>query len=104
MLVADNEIKMLGTLKFGVTKNFTYTLTNNYNISVNIDKIAVGCNSCTKASIDKTVIPAGEQAIISVAFTPGSTGLASKNLSILYRTGNVQRPPLGLQFKANINE
>lgn len=104
MLTVDNEVKMLGVLKYGKTYNFTYTLHNNYNITVNIDKIVAGCNSCTKTSINKMEILPGEEAILTVAFTPGSVGINVKNLSVLYRTGHVQRPSLGLQFKANVNE
>lgn len=103
MLTADHEEIYLGTIKFGTTRNFTYTLTNNYAKEVTIEKVAAGCNSCTKTTLDKHVLQAGEQALLSVAFTPGSVGINVKHLTIIYRTGNVQRPNLGLKFKATVN-
>jgi len=104
MLTADTQIKMLGNLRFGSTHTFTFTLTNNSDREITIDKVVAGCNSCTKTSLSTNTLQSGEQATLSVSFTPGSVGINSKNLTVLYRTGNVQRPNLGLQFKAMVNE
>jgi hypothetical protein len=100
MLVADNQEKDLGTLKFGKAHNFTYNLTNNSTSSVQITKLVKGCGSCTKASINHSSISPNSNAIINVEFTPGSTGINKKTIQVLYNDNQ----NLTLSFKAFVEK
>lgn len=101
MLTTNQPEIDLGTLKFGKAYNFVYKLTNISSTNANIDRLVIGCQACTTATIDKKIIPPGTSAEISATFTPGSTGINVKNLSVLY---NVNNNPLTLmlKFKANV--
>jgi uncharacterized protein DUF1573 len=104
MLKVDNADKQIGEVKFGQPHTFTYTITNKFTVPVTITKIATGCSSCTKASIDKVNLQPDEVATITAVFTPGSMGLQSKTLTIFSSTGTMIRPPLGLKFRATVSE
>ncbi len=101
MLQPNQEQLDLGTLKFGVPHNFTYTLTNTSDKVVNIDKVHVGCASCTTVSLNKTKASPGEDILINGVFTPGSTGINMKNVSIDYIINDIPLH-LPLKFKANV--
>jgi hypothetical protein len=104
MLVANQPEMQLGTLQFGAPHSFKYVLTNNSDTAnINIVKLVVGCGSCTTAKMDKNTLAPHESADVDVVFTPGSTGLQNKNISIAYNmSGNVM-PALILKFKATVN-
>lgn len=101
MLTPDQQDKNLGTLKFGKPHNFTYTLTNLGGNTANIVKLSMGCSSCTTAGINTNKVEPGQTATVSATFTPGSTGLNAKNISVAY---NINGVPLNLvlKFKANV--
>lgn len=98
MLVANQQSINLGKLKFGMPYNFTYTITNTGSNPVVIDKLSVGCSSCTKAHTDTAAISPGNSTIIHVTFTPGSTGMQSKNIVVNYGSDTLR-----LDFKAEVN-
>lgn len=104
MLTVDNKVKMLGSLKFGQPHSFTYTLTNDHTQEVHINKIVLGCASCTKASVDKWTVQPGETSILSVVFTPGSLGLQTKTIQILYSIAGSEFPSVELKFKATSHD
>jgi len=103
MLKVDEEEKYLGNLKFGEPHNFKYIITNSGNETIVITKIILGCNSCTKASIVKQMLGYGQDTILDVTYTPGSTGLTSKDVILQYTDG-IQPEQLKLKFKAQVQK
>ena len=89
MLIADQQDKDLGILKFGNPYNFTYTLTNTSDDVINIDSLSVGCSSCTTVSIDRQIIGSKEDSILRATFIPGSTGINLKNISVGYSINQI---------------
>lgn len=82
MLVAKDNPKNLGKVKFGKPHSFTFCLENNGNQTITVDKLVVGCNSCTKASLKKTIIRPSESVLLDVVFTPGSLGDQKKFITV----------------------
>lgn len=104
MLNVNQHDINLGTLKFGVPHHFKYIITNNYNKKVIIDRLVLGCKSCTVATIEKNIIEPNESTNINVVFTPGSTGINTKKISIVYQTeDNILKSPVDITFKAIVN-
>lgn len=96
MLQAVETIKELGALKFGRPHRFNFLVENKGERPVEF-KLQVGCTSCTKASTTSNIINPASQMPINVVFTPGSTGLQKKNLSVVYDDS-----VLKLEFTANV--
>lgn len=103
MLKVNQQEQHLGMITFGETKTFTYRVTNKYDVDVELIRISKSCNSCTEASFDTSYLKPNETAIITVNFTPGSTGIQSKSLTLIYKTGQ-NTTSIGLEFKAMVNE
>jgi hypothetical protein len=103
MLKADQHEKFLGNLKFGEPHNFKYIITNSGDKTVVITKIVLGCNSCTKASIVKQVLGHNQDTELDVIYTPGSTGITSKDIIVQYNNGD-KAEHLNLKFKAQIDK
>ncbi len=103
MLVVNQPDMMLGVLNYGKTHNFKYTIKNTFQDTLTIDKLVLGCGSCTKASVEKSVLEKGEETTINVAFTPGSTGINKKFINIAYSVGKGKHGTLTVTFKANVN-
>lgn len=103
MLEAIEQNKQLGELKFGKEYNFYYIITNRYPTPVTIVNLHVGCTSCTTAQIDKSVIAPGDQAKITVRYTPGSTGIALKSIDVAHSVDAEMKPALKLTFKAQVS-
>lgn len=82
MLITNQPKKDLGKIKFGQPHSFTYEVTNTGDAPLEISKIVVGCNSCTKASTSKTKLKPEEASTINVTFTPGSIGSQKKFLVV----------------------
>jgi hypothetical protein len=103
MLTVDEQEKFLGNLKFGVPHNFKYIITNSGDKTIVVTKLVLGCNSCTKASVVKQVIGVGETSQVDVTYTPGATGISTKQLIVQYTNG-VNPDHLLLKFKAHITK
>jgi hypothetical protein len=104
MLEANQPELQLGTLQYGVAYPFEYTIKNTSDSAdINIVKLVVGCGSCTKAEMQVNKLKPGEQAKINVVFTPGSTGLQNKNISVAYNMHGNAMPALILKFRATVN-
>lgn len=99
MLTAKEQEIDLGTLPFGKPKVFSYELTNKGNETVRITKISVGCHACTKAEMPKPIVEPGETVLLNVTFTPGSTGVNRKAVSLQYG-----KTVLKLKFKSIVNK
>lgn len=82
MLVAKDNPKSLGKVKFGKPHSFTFCLENTSSQTITIDKIVVGCNSCTKASLKQKVVPPYQSVLMDVIFTPGSLGNQKKFITV----------------------
>lgn len=98
MLSTTEPTKDLGKLKYGLPHAFNYFLTNQSSEPITIDKIIVGCGSCTTAQMRKTNLAPGESTLIEAVYTPGSTGNQRKNIQVKY--GN---EVLKLEFTANVD-
>lgn len=98
MLVPTQRTMDLGQLKFGKPYSFIYTVQNSSDKVVKINRMIVGCTSCTKASTTQTTIKPGETGIINVTYTPGKTGKSKKNIQVVYDTDQILR----LDFTANV--
>lgn len=101
MLVTSQQDMNLGTLKFGKPYNFTYTLTNTSTSIATIMKVSAGCQSCTTASAENKEVKPGGDVTIKATFTPGSTGINVKTISVAYNINGVQLN-VPLKFKANV--
>ena len=99
MLIATKNDLSLGELKFGKPHNFTYTIENQSDSDVTISKLQIGCTACTSATIDKYSLKPKEKAVVSVIFTPGSTGIQSKRITVKSSSKDLE-----LKFKATVNE
>jgi len=98
MLVAKNQEINLGNLKYGVPHKFSFILTNEGSTDILINSVQVGCSSCTTASLTSSKIKPKEETKVNVVFTPGSTGINNKSISVLYN-----KSVLKLKFKAVVN-
>lgn len=87
----------LGTLKFGKPHNFDIVVKNGGNNPVIINKISVGCTSCTKAKMSKSTIGASEEGMVHVEFTPGTMGQQRKSVTLSYEGGSFK-----IEFTANV--
>ncbi len=104
MLTANQPEIQLGTMKKGQSKNFVFTIQNSGTQNIRINQITVGCGSCTKASTSTVIISPNQAGAINVVFTPDSTGMQNKNVSVDYSEGTAHMPPLILKFRATVNE
>lgn len=100
MLEPNQHVISLGDLKYGQPYSFKYSLKNTSENPVTVNKVMVGCGSCTNANLQKSVISPGEEADLNVIFTPGSTGLQQKAITIQY--DDIQS--IMLKFTATVNE
>lgn len=104
MLEVNQQLVDLGTLKFGQTYSFNYTIVNKYPTKIKINKVFAGCSACTKVSIDRDEIMPDEEIDIKVSFTPGSTGVQKKYVNLAYSDfDNTVYPDLQLKFTGNVN-
>lgn len=102
MLTTTNNPMNLGPLQFGQPYNFKYTLFNEGEEVVTVTQIIVGCGSCTTASMNQSNIPPNGKADLFVIFTPGSTGIQSKGITVQYKTANGEGESLPLTFRASV--
>ena len=99
MLKTNQQKINLGSLKFGVPHAFSYEISNPTANTITINKLVMGCNSCTKADIENHILPPGSTTKINVIFTPGSTGLQSKHIDVMYNGTS-----LSLKFTAKVEK
>lgn len=102
MLLANQQLLSLGKLKTGFPHKFKFVLSNKSTDKTdNITNITVGCGSCTQASCDKTEVAPGESTDINVVFTPSSTGVQLKSVTVQYKEGS-NTGSLTLKFSAEV--
>jgi hypothetical protein len=81
MIVDRNEVN-LGKMSFGETKSFNVVVRNNYPEKVKINAVTKSC-TCTTASLEglSELFP-GQQSLLVVTITPGSTGPFSRQANV----------------------
>jgi hypothetical protein len=99
MLTVNQQKINLGDLKFGQPHSFAFELTNPTPSPITVNKLVLGCHSCTKAHIESNIIKPGESTKVQVIFTPGSTGIQSKHIDVFYADQS-----LSLKFTANVSK
>lgn len=103
-LIGDNPV-ILGSLKYGVKYTFQVELKNTTNELIHINKLYVGCHACTTVDTPKPLVYPNDTTTINIHFTPGSTGVQSKQVSVAYSSDtNKVFPDLHIKFKAFVNE
>jgi hypothetical protein len=100
MLTTKEQVKDLGNLKFGKAHTFTYEIKNDTDQLIQVDKVIVGCGSCTTADLHNKFIKPGASSILKATFTPGSTGKQLKTIQLKQKDG----PVLKLEFTADVHE
>jgi hypothetical protein len=103
MLTANTTEINLGSVRFGVPYNFKFILTNSGSKPITITRLIKSCGSCTEASIDKSYVPPGDRSVVTAIFTPGSTGIQMKSLTVEYTEDDVPMPAIQLIFKATVD-
>jgi hypothetical protein len=98
MLTTTEPTRDLGRLKFGKAEKFTIPIKNEGDSAVKIDKLILGCGSCTEASSPKTMLFPDEEVQINVKFTPGSVGNQKKYIQVRYDGNQI----LKLEFTAEV--
>lgn len=102
MLIVNQQEITLGSLKFGKAYTFKYHLINPEESSIVIKKAIAGCNSCTTTSFSTSPITKDKGSELTVIFTPGSTGIQSKSINLIYEEDGKVQPQLLLKFKATV--
>jgi hypothetical protein len=100
MLQPNQHLISLGDLKYGQPYSFKYSLKNASEQPITVNRVMVGCGSCTTANIHKLSISPGEETDLDVVFTPGSTGIQRKGITIQYNDTD----SVVLNFTASVNE
>lgn len=100
MLIALEPTKDLGSLKYGKAKPFTFEVKNPSQKPIRVDKVLVGCGSCTTAHLTSDIINPGSTVTLNAVFTPGSIGKQNKYIQLKYWGGEV----LKLEFTADVHE
>ena len=85
-------------MKFGKPNGFSFIVKNDTITNLEINKLIVGCGSCTKASTSKVLLKPNEETTIDVVFTPGSTGPQKKHVTVNYDNNQALR----LEFTAEV--
>lgn len=103
MLVPNQYEINLGKLSLGQTYKFNYELTNtSAEEDLTVEKLILGCFSCTKAKINNPFIKPGAKATVDVEFTPGATGINLKQITVQYST-NKMKGNFPLKFRAIVS-
>ena len=101
-MLKTNQPKInLGKLKYGQPYTFHYNIENPSSSTIKVDKLVMGCSSCTKAHMETDTLLPGQSTRVVATFTPGSTGIQSKHIDIIY---NNKLSTLSLKFTATVEK
>jgi hypothetical protein len=82
----------------------TYTVSNTGGSPLAISKITTSCE-CTKATLDRMDIPAGESALLRVTLDPLEDNLYGNILRVVYlRSNDPVRPEVEAEFRVTIQK
>lgn len=85
MLTSNKQLLEFGTIHNGDTVSETLTITNTYNVGVDILSVGAGCG-CTTPTVPKGVIPPGESVPMDISFnSSGKPGMNNKSVWINYK-------------------
>lgn len=104
MLRAEPTEIHLGQIHYGKSYKFTYILQNIHEGTIKILAFAPGCKSCTEVELEKDTLLPGEQTNLLTTFTPGSLGIANKQVSVIYSVNDIVKPEMVLKFKGVVVE
>lgn len=82
MLKFSENNKDLGMLRMGQPKSFTVQIVNPSATDLPIVSIKRGCGKCTQARMDVDVVKAYSSAPLNIVFTPDSTGINMKSVTV----------------------
>lgn len=102
MLTTNTPKIELGSIRYGVPVSFSYRVKNESDKTINITQLLAGCSACTRASTQDSILSPGQEGLVNVTFTPGSTGVNVKKVAVAYTVGGVAHPALDLKFSANV--
>lgn len=81
-----------------------YTVRNDGNAPLKIEKISTSCD-CTEAKLDRTEIPAGETAQLSVSLDPVEDNLFGEVKRVIYlRSNDPDDPEVSVEFRVKIQK
>lgn len=89
----------MGTIKFGLKHSFKLLVRNDSQKDMTLNRLTVGCTSCTKAATSKRHLSPSEIAVIDVEFTPGVLGPQKKSVTLSYDDTSLR-----LEFIADVKD
>ncbi len=100
-IVVDPPVQDLGVVP-QEPLDLTYVIRNDGGSPLRIDKVSTSCG-CTQASVDRTVIPPGESALLRVTLDPVEDDLYGDLLRMIYiRSNDPERPEVEVEFRVTI--
>lgn len=82
----------------------TYTVRNEGGSPLQIDKVSTSCD-CTKATLDRDIIPPGESASLRVTLDPIEDNLYGNILRVIYiRSNDPETPEAEVEFRVSIRK
>ncbi|HHH40402.1 MAG TPA: DUF1573 domain-containing protein [Chloroflexi bacterium] len=80
----------------------TYTVRNEGGSPLRIEKVSTSCD-CTRATVDREVIPPGESAQLRVVLDPTEENLYGNLLRVIYiRSNDPDNPEVEVEFRVTI--
>lgn len=102
MLTVDSPIR-LGEVKLNYPTVFNVIVTNRGSEDIKIYEIFAGCQSCTTVSITKPLVGANDNTNVNIVFTPKTTGVHDKTVTLKYKLGNEEARTI-INFTATVSE
>jgi len=82
----------------------TYTVRNEGGSPLQIEKVSTSCD-CTKATLDRDMIPPGESASLRVTLDPIEDNLYGNILRVIYlRSNDPETPEAEVEFRVSIRK
>jgi hypothetical protein len=100
MLISNQQIIDLGSIQHNRAHSFNFELKNAGDNPISINRVNVGCGSCTTASATNNNLNPGETTLLNVVFTPASIGPQTKNVTVIWD----EKYNLRLNFTATSHE
>lgn len=82
MLKLSENQRDLGRIRIHQPKSFTINIVNPTDHDIEVTDIRRGCGKCTQARIDTNVVKANSSIPLHITFTPDSTGINRKSVTI----------------------
>ncbi len=84
--------------------NLTYTVRNQGGSPLQIDKVSTSCD-CTKAAVERNVIPPGASTSLRVTLDPIEDNLYGNILRVIYiRSNDPTKPEAEVEFRVTIQK